>query len=113
MTEQELREPPLLSAEGMQKYFEKQIPERERSELFDLLICDYMAELLMAAQAQRKADIKWMKKHCHLKAERELLKVPKHKAGYFEKLAYKLAQQDMLKEDKNGISFKAVKEFKD
>lgn len=44
----------LLSEEEMRDYFEAQIPEAKRNELFDLLTIDYMTELLMAAKAQLK-----------------------------------------------------------
>jgi len=71
------------------------------------------------AQAQREADIKWMKENCYLKARRELpepiyegsMGVPENiKEIYIQgKLDY---QQDMLKEV-DGVAYRACEEFKD
>ena len=46
----------LISQEKIEEYFEEQVPEAQRNELFNLLVIDYATELQMAAQAQLDHD---------------------------------------------------------
>jgi len=119
MTEQELREPPLLSPEEIKSFLKSKYPHmyrgndnawcRVREDALLLLLNNPDVELLL--EARREADIKWMKEHCYLKAKRELpnnSKNPRYSSdSYHAQLSYKEAQQDMSKEV-DGVSFKAV-----
>lgn len=107
----ELREPPLLGGEEKEGLCE-QYPLLDFS--FE---DDYREEVAILLNAERDICIKWMKEHCYLMAKRELPERPYGKimvttdsfAG--EIISYRNAQQDMLQEDENGISFKACREF--
>jgi len=103
MTEEQLREPRLLSDGELQKayaYRDIHIP------------ISYARRIVEAgAQAQREADIKWMEEHCYLKAERELPENPvdkKYTITSAKRYVYWKAQADMLQEV-DGVSFKAVR----
>jgi len=107
MTEEQLREPPLLS--------EKELAAASTCARYISLtegcrLCLYHSHCFGIAQAQREADIKWMKKNCYLKAERELPENPvdkKYTITSAKRYVYWKAQADMLKEV-DGVSFKAV-----
>jgi len=74
MTRPELREPPLLHGENLEKAIEPIRLDYSQRGIF----IDEEEEREIGAKAQRQADIKWMKEHCYLKAEGELPKYLYH-----------------------------------
>ena len=115
MTEQELREPPLLSEEKI-VLREVRIPTGDRIGGVRAVWVEKDIDIEATLKLQRDICIKWMKERCYLKAERELPECPYGKImvttdGFAQEIiSYRNAQQDMLKEV-DGVSFKAVREF--
>lgn len=106
----ELREPPLLSEEELVEAIKQDDGEftRKKDWWHTYALTAYYK---IVAQAQKEADIKWMKENCYLIAKREFPPNPWQPAPYspyyrqFEK--YK---KDILKKVK-GVAYRACRKF--
>lgn len=100
-TKQGLREPPLLN------------DKEADCAVTDAEMARYSGWDEVQRARQREADIKWMKEHCYLKAERELpeiFSIPSPSDDAF-RLGAKIQADKMLKEV-NGVAYRACREFK-